>query len=177
MGATAQFFQLGPFFSSGLLVASPKVYHYIAGSSTDKDAYTTRSKSATVAQPLVGDANGVASAYFDGLYKLVVKDASDNTLFTWDNVDLTEDEHRLEGSTSWDPGSLADGAGETSTGITVTGAAFGDYVHVAAPYSLQGVLCCGYVSGSNTVQIRLQNETGGVVDLASGTWTVRVSKQ
>jgi hypothetical protein len=76
----------------------------------------------------------------------------------------------------WNPGSLADGAGETSAAITVTGAALGDFVLVAAPYDLQGITCNGYVSAANTVKIRLQNETGDTIDLASGTWKVKVIK-
>lgn len=82
----------------------------------------------------------------------------------------------LSGSVTWNPASLADGAGETSAGITVTGAAFGDFVVVAAPYDLQGVLATAYVSAADTVKIRLQNESGGVVDLAEGSWKVRVYK-
>ena len=83
----------------------------------------------------------------------------------------------LDGSVVWDPGSLADGAGETSAAITVTNAAFGDFVLVGNPYDLQGITCSGYVSAAATVRIRLQNETTGVVDLASGTWYVRVLKR
>lgn len=178
MGDTAQFFKFGPFFRSGALVTAPRIYHYIAGTTTLKNAWTERAKLNTADQPLVGDANGVASAYFDGLYKIVVKLSDDSTvLFTWDNVDLTEDEHRLEGSLVWNPGNLVDGAGETSTAITVTGAAFGDYVLAAAPYDLQGIVCTAYVSAANTVKIRLQNETTGAIDLASGTWKVRVLQQ
>lgn len=82
----------------------------------------------------------------------------------------------LTGSTTWNPGSLVDGAGETSSAITVTGAAFGDYVIVAAPYDLQGITATAYVSAANTVRIRIQNETGSTIDLASGSWTVRVLK-
>jgi hypothetical protein len=75
----------------------------------------------------------------------------------------------------WDPGSLADGAGETSSAITIAGScAFGDYVLVAAPYDLQGITCTAYVSAPDTVKIRLQNESTGVLDLASGTWRVKV---
>ena len=177
MGSTAQFIAFGPFFSSGALVTSPKLYHYIVGTTTLKDVYTVRNKSATAAQPVVGDANGVVSCYADGLYKFVVKDSADNTLYTWDNADVTEPQHRLEGSTTWDPGSLADGAGETCPAITVTGAAFGDFVLVAAPYDLQGITCTAYVSAADTVKIRIQNESGGVIDLASGSWKVRVQQQ
>ncbi len=82
----------------------------------------------------------------------------------------------LQGSATWNPGSLNDGVGETSSGITVTGAALGDFVLVSAPYDLQGITCNGYVSATNTVTIRLQNETGGTIDLASGTWKVKVIK-
>lgn len=90
MGVNALFHQLGPFFNAGALVGAPKLYHYIAGTSTLLDAWTDRAKSTTAAQPIVGDARGIVSAYFDGLYKLVVKDSADVTLYTWDNVDLTE---------------------------------------------------------------------------------------
>ncbi|HYI47507.1 MAG TPA: hypothetical protein VEX35_03490 [Allosphingosinicella sp.] len=82
----------------------------------------------------------------------------------------------LTASTTFDPNNLADGAGQTSGAITVTGAAFGDDVAVAPPYDLQGIVCTGYVSAADNVKIRLQNETGGAIDLASGTWKVVVQK-
>jgi hypothetical protein len=82
----------------------------------------------------------------------------------------------IDATVTYNPGSLADGAGETSSGFTVTGAAFGDFVLVAAPYDLAGVTVTGYVSAANTVRIRVQNESGGVVDLASGSWNLRVLK-
>ena len=47
---------------------------------------------------------------------------------------------------------------------------------VAAPYDLQGITVTAYVSAIDVVKIRIQNETGGVIDLASGTWRVRVVK-
>lgn len=79
----------------------------------------------------------------------------------------------LNASATQDPGSLVDGAGETLS-FTVTGAALGDFVMVAAPYDLQDITVTGYVSAADTVEVRLQNESGGVVDLASGTWKVKV---
>lgn len=72
------------------------------------------------------------------------------------------------------PGELIDGAGETTTGITATGAAFGDHVFVAAPYDLQGIRCFGWVSAANTVKVRFENETGTTVDLASGDYQIKV---
>ena len=82
----------------------------------------------------------------------------------------------LEGSATWNPGSLSDGAGETSSSITVTGAALGDFAICSAPYDLQGISCNAYVDAANSVKIRLQNETGSTIDLASGTWKVKVIK-
>lgn len=77
---------------------------------------------------------------------------------------------------AWDPANLADSAGLTRADITVTGAAFGDAVDVCAPYSLQGILCTGYVHAANTIGIRLQNETGGAINLAAGNWQVIVRR-
>lgn len=158
MGSTALFKVYGPFFQAGVLVGAPRLYHYLPGTTNLKDAWTDRAKSTTAAQPIVGDAGGIVSAYFDGLYKLVVKDSSDVTLYTWDNVDLTEAAHRLEGSTTWNPGSLLPGQSETSPPFTVTGAAFGDFVAVSAPYDLQDILAEAYVSAADTVKIKLHRD-------------------
>ena len=76
------------------------------------------------------------------------------------------------GSAVYDPVSLADGAGVTTT-VTVTGAALGDFVEVSFSLNLQGVTLTGWVSAANTVSVRFQNETGGVIDLASGTIKAR----
>lgn len=81
-----------------------------------------------------------------------------------------------EGSLTWNPGTLADGSGATSSAIAVSGATFGDFVSVSAPYSLMGVMAIAYVSAAHSVSIRIQNETGESVTLASGLWRVRVQK-
>ena len=80
------------------------------------------------------------------------------------------------GSVTWNPINLVDGAGETKS-LTVTGAALGDFVLVSAPYDLQDMTVTGYVQAANTVEIRLQNESGGAIDLGNGTWKVKVWKQ
>jgi hypothetical protein len=82
----------------------------------------------------------------------------------------------LEGSATYDPPSLADGAGVTTT-VTVTGAALGDYVPaVSFSQNLNGITVTAWVSAANTVSVRFQNESGGTLDLASGTLRVRVEK-
>lgn len=82
----------------------------------------------------------------------------------------------LAGSATIDPASLVDAAGATAT-ITVTGAALGDFAMVSAPYDLQGITVTAYVSAADTVSVRIQNESGGTLDLASGTWRARVIPQ
>jgi hypothetical protein len=93
-----------------------------------------------------------------------------------DRIVLKNFVFRLIGTATatWDPASLNDGAGETSSGITVTGAAVGDIVLVAPPYDMQDIVYCGYVQAANTVEIRIQNESGGVINLGSGSWGVAV---
>lgn len=73
-----------------------------------------------------------------------------------------------------DVASLADGAGATSDPITVTGAAFGDFVLVSASIDVQGVRVFGYVSAADTVELRFENETGGTIDLGSATYYIKV---
>lgn len=155
MASTAQFKTFGPFMVAGELVTAPVLYHYATGTTTLLNAYTDRAKSVTAAQPIEGDANGVITGFFDGLYTLVVQTSTGDTLFTWNNVALTEDESRLEGSLVWDPPAMSPGQDQASPTITVTGAAFGDYVLVAAPYSLQGLQAIARVTANNTVTIRL----------------------
>lgn len=157
MGSTAQFKSFGPFFHSGALVTAPRVYHYVTGTTTQKDAWTDRLKVTTAEHPIVGDANGMAYAYFDGLYKIEIRKSDDATvLFVWDEMDMSEAEHRIEGVTTWAPGSLSPGQGVTSPSFTVMGASLGDYVVVSAPYDLQGIFAEAFVSASNTVKIRVQ---------------------
>ncbi|MDR3450732.1 MAG: DUF2793 domain-containing protein [Alphaproteobacteria bacterium] len=83
---------------------------------------------------------------------------------------------KIDGTATWNPGAIAGGSGATSSAITVTGAALGDFAMVAAPYDLQGLQATAYVNAANSVVIRLANSTGSSVTLASGTWRVRVTK-
>lgn len=82
----------------------------------------------------------------------------------------------LSGSATYDTASLADGAGATTT-VTVTGAALGDFVLVSLGVDLQGITVTGYVSAADTVSVRIQNESGGTIDLASTTIRARVIPQ
>jgi hypothetical protein len=66
-----------------------------------------------------------------------------------------------------DAGSLADGAGESDT-VAVPGVALGDMVlGISFAVSEAGMSVTGYVSAADVVTIRVQNESGSTVDLAS----------
>ncbi len=72
-------------------------------------------------------------------------------------------------SCTLDAGSLADAAGESDT-ITVPGVALGDMIlGFSFGVDKAGVVVHAYVSAANTVTLRLQNESGATVDLASTT--------
>jgi len=80
----------------------------------------------------------------------------------------------LSTTTTWDPASLAVGASEKKSTITLTGLAVGDVVTAAlstitsSDWAVQAVC-----TAANTAEVKITNNTAGVVDLASG--TLRVS--
>ncbi len=70
--------------------------------------------------------------------------------------------------------SVDTGAGATSSNITATGAALGDYVLVAPIIDTQGLQIFGWVSAANTVKVRAVNNTGAAVNLDSAVYNVKV---
>lgn len=72
---------------------------------------------------------------------------------------------------TYNPASLATGVGATTT-ITVKNAILGDFVMVSFSLDLQGILLTAYVSAAGIVSVRFQNQTGGTIDLGSGTLSV-----
>jgi hypothetical protein len=79
----------------------------------------------------------------------------------------------LIGSATYDASSLVDASGETTT-VTVTGAAVGDFALASLGVDVAGITVTAYVSAANTVSVRVQNESGGTLDLASTTLTAAV---
>lgn len=80
---------------------------------------------------------------------------------------------RLSTTTTWDPASLNASTSEVKSAITLTGAAVGDPVIAA----LSSITTAGWeiqanVTATDTVAVYIKNNTGGTVDLASGTLTV-----
>lgn len=75
-----------------------------------------------------------------------------------------------------DTANLIDAAGATLSVTSVLGAALGDFVLVSLSVALQGITVTGYVSAADTVEIRIQNESAGAIDLASCTFRIVVLK-
>lgn len=79
----------------------------------------------------------------------------------------------LSTTATWNPGSVA-AAGQTSTTVTLTGAALGDVALCSFSLDLQLLQLTANVSAANTITCVLQNGTAGPIDLASGTLRVSV---
>lgn len=78
-------------------------------------------------------------------------------------------------STTYDPPSLTSGTSATAT-VTVTGAVAGDFVMASFSRYLLGITLSAWVSAPDTVSVQFRNDTGGTIDLLSGTIRVQVVK-
>lgn len=74
------------------------------------------------------------------------------------------------GNKTWDPPSVADGSSTTTT-VSVTGAKKLEEIDVTFSISLSGCTLSGEVTNPGEVTVTLSNDTGGAVDLGSGTLT------
>ena len=73
-------------------------------------------------------------------------------------------------------GSVADG-NEEATAITVSGVGVGDMVlGVATSSSAQDLNLIAQVTGSDTVEFQVENNTGGAIDLATATYTCFIGR-
>lgn len=171
-GADAQ----AAFSNSALVRAStspgttPRVWTYNRTSETIATITAANYFAATPQRLTAGDLIYLRGSDGNALYTVTSASTSASVVKRFAGVDV------LQATSTYNPGSLVDAAGETSSGITVTGAALGDFCEVAAPYDLQDIVATCYVQATDTVEIRLQNESGSTVDLASGSWKVRVLK-
>lgn len=100
---------------------------------------------------------------------------TDNSQFKLLRFDDTYKRH-FSGSATVDPSSLADGVGQTFD-VTVTGASVGDFAIASFSNVIQDITVTAWVNSTNAVKVRFQNESGGTLDLASGTLRVRVFQQ
>jgi hypothetical protein len=168
---TRDLFQLLAYLNSvaadvGALVVEDSITNGITAKAPSQNAvYDALATRDTTISGLVEDAitNGVTTkapsenAVFDAL---ATRDA---TIATKISTALT-----LTGTATYDPPSLADGAGDTTT-VTVTGAVLGDMALASFSLTTSGITITAWVSASDTVSVRFQNESGGILDIGSGT--------
>jgi hypothetical protein len=81
----------------------------------------------------------------------------------------------LNASVSYDPPNLPDGDGVTTT-VSVPGAAMGDFAFASFAQTLAGITLTAWVSSTDTVSVRFQNESGGAINPGNATLRVRVQK-
>jgi len=81
----------------------------------------------------------------------------------------------LQASETKDWGNIADGD-EEAEDVTVTGAALGDYAVASMSIDITDLVLTAAVTAANTVTVSLSNDTGGAINLGSGTLTVKVFK-
>jgi hypothetical protein len=91
------------------------------------------------------------------------------------NVTNTDSVLQINGTTksAFDPPSLTNGT-QQSTTVTLTGAKLGDNINVSFDKSLSGTRMWGEVTSANTVTVYHRNDTGTVVDVPSGTLTIKM---
>lgn len=83
---------------------------------------------------------------------------------------------RLSGFTAeatWNPASILDGD-EVAVDVTVVGAKLGDFALASFSLDVADLSLTADVTAANTVTAVLANNTGGAVDLGSGTLRVKV---
>lgn len=120
---------------------------------------------------------------FDATWVYIAGDQETSTFYVIDRTSATPyigspnwhantPQTSLTGSKTWDPPSVADGA-MTSTTVTVTGVAFGDFIRASFSQALPaGMQLTAEVTAANTVTVTLVNHSGGTLDIASGTLRV-----
>ena len=74
---------------------------------------------------------------------------------------------------TWNPASILDGD-EVAVDVTVPGAKLGDFAFASFSVDVADLVLDANVVAADTVAVVLNNNTGGAVDLGSGTLRVKV---
>lgn len=79
----------------------------------------------------------------------------------------------MQASATWNPASTLDG-NEDATTVTVPGAKLGDFALASFSLDVADLVLDANVTAANTVTVVVANNTGGTIDLGSGTLRVKV---
>ena len=117
------------FDGNGLMLEGGKIYTYVSGTSTNKVAYQNQDQSTAHTNPIVLDARGEAEIWWNGTYKIIVKDKNDVAIpgYTVDKYGaglavVETVEPNLLQNASFELDGDADGKPDDWTFITYTGA-------------------------------------------------------
>lgn len=72
--------------ANGTPLSGGKVFFYEPGTTTAKSVYSNSSGNVSLPNPVILDSAGRGSIWLSGYYKVVLKDSSDNLIYTIDNV-------------------------------------------------------------------------------------------
>lgn len=174
------------FNNAGAPLAGGRIYTYDAGTNTPRQTWQDPAQTIVNANPVVLDARGEALVFWSGNYKVVLKDASDVTIWSVDNVqDQTAASNAYTDTLRSDvsgTGNAAKGAGFVPFDPTLayqrgsTGAALQDgYVNVMNLVTTQAERTAikNYTSTTDhTALINAALANGKRVYLPAGRWNV-----
>ena len=89
------------FDSNGDPLNGGLLYTYAAGTVTAKDTYTDQGAGTANANPVVLDSRGEADVWIDGAYKFVLKDSSEVTIWTVDDIGTIDEAGTLSKTSNY----------------------------------------------------------------------------
>lgn len=106
------------FSNAGLPLVGGKIETWAAGTSTPKDTYTTAAGNVANTNPVTLDGRGEATIFWNGSYKVQLRDALNNIIWTLDNVVALDVAAMIAASTA----SFSGGSGSSLIGFIQSGA-------------------------------------------------------
>lgn len=111
--------------ATGAPLVNGKVYTYDTGTTTPRTTWSDRGQFAANANPVILDGRGEAFIFWSGIYRVVLKDALDNTIWTVDGVTSGVDDLRADLAST----SLGAGLSGFSPSISYPASTVGSYLN------------------------------------------------
>src|SRR3990167_10654506 len=170
--------------TTNLPLSGGLLYTYTRGTTTNKTTYSDIGKTTANANPVVLDSAGEATIFWDGSYKFVLKDSAGNTLWTQDDVNVTESTTALASDYAF--GLVTNGSFEDDTdgdgdpdGWTVTRTGT---VALDATDANHGAQCLkftstgsggGYITSSSFIEVSANNTYSIIFSVKSSVADIR----
>lgn len=160
--------------SAGVPLVGGRVYTYDAGTNTPRPTFADAAGTTPNTNPVILDARGEATIFWQGSYKVVLRDAADVIIWTVDNV---TDPESLSNTLRTDLASTATGKGAalmgfshtTTYGQSTAGLALQAFVNVKnAPFNAVGD---GVADDTAAIQAAI-NSRRGIIFFPTGTYKI-----